>query len=156
MNSLSYRNARMGAFVRYANMLLLAIFALGAPMPFNRAVVIIVCIGIVIANTATFLYMLVTKRVVIAQYIMLACDLPAVYTGIYFTGMLTSPFLTMLPLFFFNVWFVDYNRRATIHYGLTALAIFIGLSVFWVATGGPGAGWIPGRYPLATLYFLIM
>jgi len=156
MNTLSYRNAQTGAFVRYAHMLLLALFAALAPMPFSRILLVVVCIGVVIANTLTHAYMTLTKRIVLPQYLMLAVDLAAVYTGIYFTGMLTSPFLTMLPLFFFNIWFVDFDRRVTLAYGATAVALYIGLAVLWWNNGEPGADWFPGRYPAAALYFVTM
>jgi len=53
----------------------------------------------------------ITKRYHFAAYLLLMLDLITVMPAIYITGFVVSPFVVVLPITLYTVYFVNYDSR---------------------------------------------
>jgi signal transduction histidine kinase len=121
-------------------------------MPINRAGLAASCGAVLVCNMVLHAFLLKTRRVAPFFAASLVIDLVTISLGIYFSGMVSSPFAIVLPVTFFSVYFASMDRRLTVLYGAAAIVLYAVLFAVWWARSPEYPAWTPGRYPAYTLF----
>ncbi len=143
----TYENALLGARVRYLNLPLLFLFLSPMPMPVPKLLCATIA-GLALAcNVAYHAFLLRTRRHEAASYAMLGVDLSSIGVSVYYTGLQASPFLMLIPLYIFSVYFTDWDKRATLRAGFLLMALYLAAFAAWWWSGRAATAWNPRDYP---------
>ena len=142
----TYRQAQRGAYIRYVNVILMALFVSRIPMPLNKNLLSCLCALDLVANGVYHIYIALTRRWIAATYTMATIEICTMFAGIYLSGYVMSPFFILLPLVYFTIYFAEFNERVTIIFGLASLAVFVVLFGVWLTHGPALPAWNPVEY----------
>ena len=142
----TYRQAQRGAYIRYVNVILMALFVSRIPMPLNKNLLACLCALDLVANGVYHIYIALTRRWIAATYTMATIEICTMFAGIYLSGYVMSPFFILLPLVYFTIYFAEFNERVTIIFGLASLAVFVVLFGVWLTHGPALQAWNPVEY----------
>lgn len=147
MNEFKLRRARLGAWVRWLNLPFMFWFASEMPMPLDKHLLILITVSKLVANLVFHVHLELTRRFLVSSYAMLTFEMLSTCVVLYATGLAVSPFLIIYPLHVFSVFFVDFNRRATLIFGALSMAAIVPTYLLWWHLGGASVVWNPRDYP---------
>lgn len=148
MNEFKFQRARAGAWTRYLNVPLLLWFASDVPMPADKQLLVLSASITLACNVVFHLHLELTRRHLIGSYLMLVVDQFTICLSLYATGVTISPFLLYFPLLPFSAYFVDFNKRAAILYGVSSVLMLAGAYAVWWFRSPPVITWDPRAYPV--------
>lgn len=147
---------RANIVARYVNILILAYFFRGGPMPGFREGLIILSLCTLSVNVLVHAYVSVTKNYRMAGYMLLGLDVATILPAIYFTGMVASPFIVLLPMSLFSTFFINRDAKVTVAFGLLAALGFVALATLWWRNAPNATVWNPRVFPGFTLFAFIL
>lgn len=156
MREFQYRQAQIGARVRYVNLLLLGIFLSTIEMPLSKPVLAALSVVMLVANLIYHVHISTTRRTVVATYLMSGLEFACMCVGIMHTGFVSSPFLILVPLNFFTVYFANFDKRMALVFAGVEIAVFVLLFFVWNHLELPVAGWTPHEYRGFAILMLFM
>ncbi len=136
---------RLTVYAHYVNAVFLAL-VLNVPLPYPRGP-LIVCAAVSLAGTlAAHAYVAATGRWRAAVYFLFALDQVTTLPAVAVTGMVTSPFMIILPFALFSVYYIEYDIRLTIRYGIGCMAGFTLVFLGWWGHHAGATLWEPGMF----------
>lgn len=150
------RELKRHAYARYVNLFFVMFFLSDIPMPVNKQVLACISGAAFLGNLVLHLYAWMTRKHRQAAYLLLGLDLLTVGPAIYFTGLIVSPFLLVIPITLYTVYFIEYNSRNVVRFGLGYLAILLILSLIWWYQVPELPGWNPRDYPLYVIWLHVI
>jgi signal transduction histidine kinase len=153
-HELAFRTARRMFLAKYAAAFPLVWLLTGFQVPMGRSALVMTAAATLVANALCHLYLVRTRRHVPATYASMAADSLFTIWVVFNTGMLSSPFLMLLPLFPVLAFHAEFSHRRTIAFTGALLAVLTFALVAWVLSGGRVPAWSTSDYPGFTLYVL--
>jgi len=138
--------------VRYINVVVLAAYSCGMPVPGNRTGLIACTAAALIANVIGHAIVLRTGNYVQLVYAMFWVDLFTVIPAIYFTGMAASPLVLVLLPILYTTYFIEFNKRRARVFGVACVAMWAMVYGLWVYRDTGAQIWSASRYPGFTAF----
>lgn len=145
---------RLHALVRYVNILFVLLFASDVPMPLNKIVLLSCSSVALVGNALLHIFAVRTKRYRLAAYFLLGLDFVTIMPAICFSGFIFSPFVVVLALTVFAIYYVELDSRVMVCYGGGMVAAFVALFAVWWMSGMRPVAWTPAEYPVFTVAIL--
>jgi len=143
---------RMNLVARYVNVLALIYFFHGGPLPGYREGLIALAMFTIAVSVGVQIYVGFTGNYRMAGYLLLGLDIVTILPAIYFTGMVASPIIVLLPMSLFSTFFIDRNARVTVMFGLFAVFGYVLLGWMWWHARPDSVAWNPRVFPGFTLF----
>lgn len=150
------KQMKMNVWARYINVFSVIFLFAGTPIPGRREGLIACALGVLAINFALHMYALVTHEYRRVSYALLCVDILTVLPAVYFTGMVASPFLVIIPVTLFSTFFINHDARMTVAFGFVCVLEYVLLFAWWWHTGANSTGWNPRVYPSYTMFVFVV
>ena len=122
------------------------------PMPVHKQMLATFSAIAFSGNLIIHIYSYFSQHYKMAAYMLLALDLLTILPAIFFSGLISSPFILVLPLTIYTVYFVNFEAKACTLFGIITLAAFLVLVIISWNQVDRFPAWAPSRYPEYALF----
>lgn len=151
------RDTFVGVYARYINLVFIWFFEGAVPVPFDTTPLAVICATVLISNILLHTFLLLGGGHRWVTYAVLLIDPISILATIYVTGFLSSPFLIVLPLTMFAMYFTHYNIRQTIWYAAAVTLAFAAMFLLsWEHRPPLLPSWHAADYPAFTMLVFVV